>query len=106
LAQVSETQFDRTVNAVQVLRRTLDNPGQSVAERVQASGSKAKDAETQLQTLITQINSILAAMEGLSKLNELIAELARIEKQEEDLEIQTARLLKRRIEEELRGLEK
>jgi hypothetical protein len=102
LQQVSETQFSRTYNSVIALRRALDAPTQSIPERVEASAPKAADARKQLNDLVTQLNSILAAMEGLSKLNELIAELARIEKQEEDLEGLVSRLLRKRIEEELK----
>ena len=76
-------------------------PDQSVAQRVEASAPRSAEARKQLNDLVTQLNSILAAMEGLSKLNELIAELARIEKQEEDLESLVSRLLKKRIKEEL-----
>ncbi|MFM7150720.1 MAG: hypothetical protein ACKO23_12835, partial [Gemmataceae bacterium] len=101
LMQVSETQFDRTINSVLALRRTLDTPNQSVADRVAASAAPAAEARKQLNDLVSQLNAILAAMEGLSKLNELISELARIEKQEEDLETLVSRLLKKRIKEEL-----
>jgi hypothetical protein len=101
LSQASETQFDRAYNAVIALRRELDAPGKTLAERVEASTPKANEAKAQLAELDRLLASILSAMEGLSKLNELIAELARIERQEEDLEQLVTGILRRRIKEEL-----
>jgi hypothetical protein len=102
LEEVSTRQFDATKNAVKALRQSLDNPAAPVAERVAAAAPKAAEARKQLNDLVAQLNAILSAMEGITKLNELIAELARIEKQEEDLEGLVSRLLRKRIEEELK----
>jgi hypothetical protein len=102
LQEVSEQQFDRTYNSLIALRRTLDVPGSSVADRVAASAPKAEEAYRNLDELIKKINAILAAMEGLTKINELIAELARIEKQEEDLESLVRKIYKERIDEVLK----
>lgn len=101
LAQASETQFDKAYNSVIALRRTLDQPTQSVPERVEAAGPKAADARTQLVELEKLLTQILSAMEGLSKLNELISELARIERDEELLEESVKKLYLRRVKEEL-----
>lgn len=105
LGQVADRQFDRTHDAVIALRRALDVPAQPVAARVADAGPKAAQARKELNDLVSQLNAILAAMEGLSKINELIAELARIEKQEEDLESLVSRIYKKRIEEELKKLD-
>jgi hypothetical protein len=86
LAEVSETQFDRTHSAVIDLRKSLDQPDQTVAKRTEDSRKPAEYARKQLNDLVEKLNSILSAMEGLAKINELIAELARIERQEEELE--------------------
>jgi hypothetical protein len=101
LSQASETQFDKAKNAVMALRRELDTPSKTVEERAKAAEPKAGEAKAQVAELDRLLSSILSAMEGLSKLNELIAELARIERQEEDLEGVVTRLLQRRIKEEL-----
>jgi hypothetical protein len=85
LAEVSETQFDRTYSAVIALRRALDNQEQTAAARSEASRKPAEDARKQLNDLVEKINGILSAMEGLAKINELIAELVRIERQVEDI---------------------
>ncbi|MFO0927085.1 MAG: hypothetical protein U0736_08585 [Gemmataceae bacterium] len=105
LGQVADRQFDRTHDAVIALRRALDAPGQPIAARVADAGPKAAQARKELNDLVSQLNAILAAMEGLSKINELISELARIEKQEEDLESLVGRIYKKRIEEELKKLD-
>lgn len=105
LGRVADLQFDRTHDAVIALRRALDARGQPVAARIADAAPKAALARKELNDLVSQLNSILAAMEGLSKINELIAELARIEKQEEDLESLISRIYKKRIEEELKKLD-
>src|SRR5262249_51066354 len=101
LQQASETQFDRTYNAVVALRRELDAPSRSVAERIEASAPKAAEARKQLNDLARLMATILENMEGLSKLNELIAQLAQIERDEEALGELVGRVLKRRIKEAL-----
>jgi hypothetical protein len=55
-----------------------------------------------MNDLVAQMNAILAAMEGLSKINELIAELARIEQREEKLLGLAIRIRKKLIEEALK----
>jgi hypothetical protein len=103
LAEVSDTKFDRTYSSVVALRRALDNPEMTVNARTEASRQRADDARKQLNDLVAQINAILSAMEGLAKINELIAELARIERDEETLESVINKVYRKRIREALEG---
>jgi hypothetical protein len=99
LEQATNTQFDKTYNAIIALRRSLDNPTASVAERAATAAPKADDARKQMLELERLLTSILSAMEGLSKLNELIAELARIEREEDTIEGLLKRVYQRKLKE-------
>jgi hypothetical protein len=79
-------QFDSAINDVKTLKSTLDDETRPVPTRVKDGEPKAKDARDRLMDLQKNINQILAAMEGLSRLNELVAELARIERDVEEEE--------------------
>ena len=54
-----------------------------------------------MNQLVTDLNAILSAMEGLATINALIADLARIEKQEADLEAAVKRVQLERIKQAL-----
>ena len=53
--------------------------------------------------LVTKLDAIIRAMEGLGDLKKLISDLARIERQEEDLESLVKAVYRKRVEEALRG---
>ena len=63
--------------------------------------SKAAYARAQLNQLVSDLNAILSAMEGLATINALIADLARIENQEETLEALVKKVQKERIKQAL-----
>ncbi len=73
--------YGKSIASVTTLAQKLRDPGASREVREQS----AKLVRDNLTDLVTKMNRILDLMEGLSKLNELIAELARIEKTEEDI---------------------
>jgi hypothetical protein len=102
LARVSETRFDRTISAVNSMRKALDNPPESAANRTEAARPKAGDAREQLTQLEKEMSAILQAMAGLQQLNELINQLREIERREEDLESLVRKIRKRRIDELLK----
>jgi hypothetical protein len=103
LGEVSDTKFDQTYSSVVALRRALDNPELTVAGRTEASRQRADDTRKRLNDLVAQINAILSAMEGLAKINELIAELARIERQQEEIGEVVKKIWNDRIRRELEG---
>jgi hypothetical protein len=102
LARVSDTRFDQTYSAVMAMRKALDNPGASAAVRIDAAKPQAAKAREQLTQLEKEMAAILAAMEGLSKLNELIAELARIERDEGSIEVLVGRIRREELMKRLR----
>ena len=95
--------FENTQNDLVALRRAMDDASKPVAGRVAASGPKAADAKKSMQELVNKIRGILSAMEGLTTINNLIKDLAIIERQEETIGDVVKRVLKRRIEEVLQG---
>lgn len=95
LARVSERQYDVTVKSLDELRKKLATADSPRVEREKA----ASEAKKELNDLVTALNGVLAAMEGINTINNLIAELARIEKQEEDLESLVKRVQKQRLKE-------
>ncbi|MGL4550903.1 MAG: hypothetical protein ACRC33_06920 [Gemmataceae bacterium] len=94
LEAVSERLFKRTIDGVDELRRRLASDAPR-AEREKIAGEAKKD----LNDLVTAINGVLAAMEGINTINALIADLARIEKQEEDLQSLVTRVQRQRLKE-------
>ena len=94
LVKITGTHFSNTLKAVSTLQARLASKDASPAERSKA----ADDAKKELNDLVAAMNSVLAAMEGINTINKLIEELARVEKQEEDLE----RVVKKIRDEEIR----
>jgi SepF-like predicted cell division protein (DUF552 family) len=95
LQKITETNFTSTIRAVGILQARLAAKDAPPAERSKA----ADDAKKELNDLVAALNSVLAAMEGINTINKLIEELARIEKQEQDLERVIEEVRKRRIKE-------
>ena len=95
LQTITEVNFSNTVRAVNSLQAKLAARDTPAGERSQA----ADEAKKELNDLVSALNSVLAAMEGINTINKLIEELARIEKQEEDLERVISEVRKRRIKE-------
>jgi SepF-like predicted cell division protein (DUF552 family) len=94
LQVITDTHFAKTLRTVGVLQARLAAKDASPAERSKA----ADEAKKELNDLVAAMNSVLAAMEGINTINKLIEELARVEKQEEDLE----RVIKKIRDEEIR----
>ncbi|MFQ3650420.1 MAG: hypothetical protein SNJ75_08815, partial [Gemmataceae bacterium] len=92
---ITETNFSNTLRAVNTLQAKLAARDTPAAERSRA----ADEAKKELNDLVSALNNVLAAMEGINTINKLIEELARIEKQEEDLERVISEVRKRRIKE-------
>ena len=101
LSVVSDRTFDNTYNDLIALRRALDDTSKPVPGRVESAQSKASEAKKQMQELVSQLNAILVAMEGLATIQALIQELALIEKQEENLGDIVKKVLNDRIRQAL-----
>jgi hypothetical protein len=99
----SDRLFENTQNDLIALRRAMDDSSKTVPGRVESAGPKASQAKKEMQELVSNLNAILFAMEGLSKINDLIQQLAAIERQEADLERLTTIVLERAIRRALEG---
>jgi hypothetical protein len=95
--------FETTQNDLVVLRRAMDDTSKNVAGRVEASGAKAGIAKKEMQELYNKLDAIIRAMEGLATLNNLIKELALIERQEEDINEVVKNVLEKAIRRALEG---
>jgi hypothetical protein len=84
--------FDRTRGALQALSRELNQPKVDPATRSKAGAPKAGEARQNLNELIFKLNAVLAEMEKLAGINDLIALLNVLEKSEEDQSIQLKRI--------------
>jgi hypothetical protein len=84
LGEVDGRHFPRTRNAVAAMRKALDAQDQPVKARAAAAYERSQEAKRELAELIAKLNSVIAAMQNLGSINDLVRLLAEIEKVEED----------------------
>lgn len=98
LERVVEVNFDRTNKAIDELRKRLSAMEATRAEREKA----AQTAKQEMDELVSALDSVLQAMEGVNTLTKLIEEIVRIEKQEQDLQRIVDEVRRRRLRELLK----
>jgi hypothetical protein len=100
LDTLSSNQFDRTINAVQALRRALNDQEVDLMKRPDSARPKAQTARTELNELVKQISAILDKMQGLAELNSLIKQIVEIDRDEEKL-LELTRRVEKILKEDL-----
>ncbi len=81
LKKVDRT-FDDTRESVTAFRTALDSKDAAPVERIEGSRKAGTAAKEQMRVLTLAIEKILASMQKMSGLNELVKALAEIEKNE------------------------
>jgi hypothetical protein len=76
--------FDRTRVALQALQKELENKKQPLPARVAEAEKKALVVQQELQQLVSKLNEVLEAMEGITTLNDVIALAVKIKRRQEE----------------------
>jgi hypothetical protein len=92
--------FDDTRDAVAGFRKALDDKEAAPAPRIDAARKTGATAKEKMQNLTREIDKILASMQKMTTINELVKRLAEIEKSEAD-QYDTITKIYKKLEDEL-----
>jgi hypothetical protein len=103
LGEVDGRHFPRTLNAIAAMRKALDAQDRPASERVASAYERSKEAKREMAELIAKLNSVIAAMESLGSINDLVQLLVTLEQAEEKQYDDILRLRKEIIDKVLKG---
>ncbi len=99
-----DADFDKTRDGVLAFRKALDNNELSLDLRIAAARVAAGVARQEIHDLLTKLNAILGAMEGMTTINKLIENLVKIEKAELEQSENIQGIKKKLVEDILKGV--
>jgi hypothetical protein len=103
LEEIDAGHFPKTRDAMAALQKLLEDGDQSVAARTKKGRERVAVAQREMSELLQKLNKVLEAMEGQSRLKELLDILIEIEKSQEQTGKDLDRLLADAIERILKG---